>query len=131
MTVSSITPVNNYVGNGLNKTFDFDFPIENKNELIVTHIASDGTRTDLTCDLDYTIQVVTDNGGNFVSYGPSITFPIASSSYGILNSDEKISLALSLSLIVPKSSLLSPLRRETPTPSNLPSKEWRLQAALR
>ena len=33
MTVSSITPVNNYVGNGVNKKFDFDFPIEDKNEL--------------------------------------------------------------------------------------------------
>lgn len=94
MTVSNITPVNNYTGNGTNKLFDFDFPIEDKTELVVTHISNKGIKTKLICDLDYTINIA-ENGENN-SYGQSITFPIPSSNYEILKNDEKISLSLSL-----------------------------------
>ena len=42
MTVSSITPVNNYTGNSSATKFDFDFLIEQQEELVVTHIDKDG-----------------------------------------------------------------------------------------
>lgn len=92
MTVSSIIPVNNYTGNGSNKIFDFDFLIENPEELVVTYISKEGVMTDLTLGVDYSINEV---GSQYGSY---ITFPLEQSSYDVLQEDETLSLALSLEI---------------------------------
>ncbi len=96
MTVSQAIPVNNYVGNGVNKIFDFDFPIENKSELTVTHISKEGIRKELVLGLDYVINEQENNNDGFKSYGQNITFPLSSSSYDVLKEGEQISLALNL-----------------------------------
>ena len=92
MTVSKITPVNNYTGNGSTTTFDFDFLIEDESELLVQYTDSDGVQITLTLDEDYTINEVGNEEGSY------ITFPIDKSSYGVLTSDEVITLALRLDI---------------------------------
>ncbi|MCD7780467.1 MAG: hypothetical protein LUH05_07330 [Candidatus Gastranaerophilales bacterium] len=90
MTVSSIVPVNNYVGNSSTKEFDFDFLIEDEGELVVQHIDEDGVITTLTLGVDYSINEIGNEEGSY------ITFPLDSSSYSVLSEDETISLILSL-----------------------------------
>ncbi len=90
MTVSSIIPVNNYVGNSSNKEFDFDFLIEDESELVVQRTDTDGVITTLTLGVDYSINEVGNEEGSY------ITFPLDSSSYSVLAEDEKICLMLSL-----------------------------------
>lgn len=91
MTVSSIIPVNNYTGNGSSSTFDFDFLIENENELTVTHKnINTKAETVLKHGIDYSINEISNKNGSY------ITFPMKSSAYGILSSDEMISISLSL-----------------------------------
>ena len=92
MTVSKITPVNNYTGNGSATTFDFDFLIEDESELLVQYTDSDGVQTTLTLDVDYSINEVGNEEGSY------ITFPLDKSSYGVLTSDEVITLALRLDI---------------------------------
>lgn len=92
MTVSSIVPVNNYAGNGSSDKFDFDFLIENEEELVVTHINSLGLTSTLQCGIDYSISEIGNKNGAY------IVFPLASSAYGVLSSDETISLSLSLQI---------------------------------
>ena len=90
MTVSSLVPVNNYTGNSYSKKFDFDFLIEKESELKVYLINSSGYSTLLENGIDYSINEIGNPNGSY------ITFPLSSSKYDVLNSDEKLSLALDL-----------------------------------
>ncbi len=91
MTVSSIVPVNNYTGNGSSTTFDFDFLIENESELVVTHKnINAGNETVLTIGIDYSINETGNKNGSY------ITFPLQTSNYSILSTEEMITLSLSL-----------------------------------
>lgn len=92
MTVSSIVPVNTYTGNSTVKKFDFDFLIENENELIVQHISEDNVITTLTLGVDYSINEIGNQNGSY------IIFPLENSSYNILKENEKITLMLTLTI---------------------------------
>ena len=92
MTVSKIDPVNNYSGNNSTTTFDFDFLIENEDELLVQHTNSLGVQTTLTLGIDYTINEIGNVDGSY------ITFPIAGSAYPVLTADEVISLTTNLDI---------------------------------
>ncbi len=90
MTVSSISPVNNYTGNNSATNFDFDFLIENQEELVVSHIDKDGIIRVLQFGIDYSINEIGNKNGSY------ITFPLPNSEFSILSSDETISLSLYL-----------------------------------
>ena len=92
MTVSSIVPVNNYTGNSSTKIFDFDFLIENENELVVQHKDKNGIISILQYGIDYFINEVGNKNGSYIE------FPLNGSNYGVLQPDEQISLALSLQI---------------------------------
>ncbi len=92
MTVPSIEPVNNYIGNGSVTTFDFDFLIEYENELVVLHTNTLGIQTRLQNNIDYTINEIGVLDGSFIN------FPKAGSSYGVLQSSEILSLTLDLEI---------------------------------
>ena len=78
MTVSSIEPVNNYAGNNSATKFDFDFFIENENELLVQHTNKAGYQTTLKLNTDYTINEIGSENGSY------IIFPIDGSDYDVL-----------------------------------------------
>ena len=96
--IPEIIPVKNYSGNGTTTKFDFDFYIENENQLVVYHTDKDGQQTELEFGKDYTINEVGQENGSY------ITFPIVGSSYDILQGEssygvgdaEKISICLHL-----------------------------------
>lgn len=96
--IPEIIPVKNYSGNGTTTKFDFDFYIENENQLVVYHTNKDGEQTLLELGKDYTINEIGQENGSF------ITFPITGSDYPILQGEssygvgdaEKISLCLYL-----------------------------------
>lgn len=92
MTVSSIVPVNNYTGNSSVKRFDFDFLIEDEDELIVQYVNELDETKILTLGVDYSINEIGNPNGSY------ITFPLDSSSYNILSNNEKISLMLKLDI---------------------------------
>lgn len=92
MTVSKISPVNDWSGDNSTTTFDFDFLIEKDEELVVKYQDSTGVQTTLNLDIDYTINEVGSDSGSY------ITFPIAGSSYTVLKPTEKIILALELDI---------------------------------
>lgn len=92
MTVSSIVPVNNYQGNDSTTIFDFDFLIENEYELVVTHISENEVSSELKYGIDYSIHEIGNKKGSY------ILFPLAGSDYGVLKSNEAISLALNLEI---------------------------------
>ena len=92
MTVSSISPVNNYTGNGSSTIFDFDFLIEHPEELVVTHISTSGVKNNLTLGVDYSINEIGNKNGSY------IIFPLENSSYSILQSNEVLSLTLNLEI---------------------------------
>lgn len=90
MTVSTIVPVNNYPGNNSYTKFDFNFLIQNQDELQVTLTDKNGIVSILQYGIDYSINEIGNENGSY------ITFPLASSSFGILKPDETITLSLSL-----------------------------------
>ncbi len=92
MTVSSLTPVNNYSGNSSSTKFDFDFLIEDENELVVKHIDSTGVSTILEEGVDYSINEIGNKQGSY------ITFPLATSEFSVLKADERISIYLDLDI---------------------------------
>jgi hypothetical protein len=92
MTVSSIVPVNTYKGNSSNTKFDFDFLIENQNELIVTFVNENEVRTVLKEGIDYSINEIGNSNGSY------IIFPLATSEYNVLSENERIVLSLSLDI---------------------------------
>ena len=92
MTISSVVPVNNYTGNGSTTKFDFDFLIENSEELVVTKSDSSGNILTLRENVDYSIHEIGNSSGSY------ITYPIAGSSYSVLSSDELLTLSLELEI---------------------------------
>ncbi len=96
MTVSSIEPVNNYAGNNSATKFDFDFFIENENELLVQHTNKAGYQTTLKLNTDYTINEIGSENGSY------IIFPIDGSDYDVLKEDEVITLSLDLQIVQEK-----------------------------
>ncbi len=90
MTVSSIVPVNTYTGNSFCKKFDFDFLIESGSELIVQLTDENGETTTLKEGIDYSINEIGNKEGSY------IIFPLETSSYNVLNENEKITLMLTL-----------------------------------
>lgn len=118
MTVSKIDPVNNYTGNSSTTTFDYDFLIEEENELLVQHTNYLGVQTTLTLNIDYTIGGVgNENGG-------SVTFPKGGSSYGVLSSDEILS-------ITPKLDIDQEKEYKNSSKLNLITLEWSLDYITR
>ena len=92
MTVSTIVPVNNHVGNNSCTKFDFDFLIQNQSELQVSLTDKNGIVSILQYGIDYSINEIGNENGSY------ITFPIASSSFGVLALEETITLSLSLQI---------------------------------
>lgn len=92
MTVSTIVPVNNHVGNNSCTKFDFDFLIQNQNELQVSLTDKNGIVSILQYGIDYSVNEIGNENGSY------ITFPISSSSFGVLTPDETITLSLSLQI---------------------------------
>lgn len=83
-------PVNCYKGNSNATTFDFDFYIENKNQLKVTLLNKDNTREVLNLDTDYSISEIKNKNGS------NITYPLETSRHEVLKEDETILLELNL-----------------------------------
>ena len=88
--IYDILPVNNYCGNNSTTTFDFDFYIDNEEQLKVTLFNENSVQLQLVLNVDYSINEIKNPNGSF------ITFPLAGSSYGILTDEQKISIELSL-----------------------------------
>ena len=88
--ISEIAPYNNYTGDGSTTQFDFDFLVENKNQLVVYHTNENDVQTTLVCDTDYSIHELNNSNGSY------ITFPLAGSSYNTLSANETLSLCLDL-----------------------------------
>ena len=97
--IYDILPVNNYCGNNSTTTFDFDFYIDNEEQLKVTLFNENSVQMPLVLNVDYSINEIKNPNGSF------ITFPLAGSSYGILTDEQKISIELSL-----------PISQETQSP---------------
>jgi len=89
--IYDILPVNNYLGNNSSTQFDFDFYVENENQLKVFIFDEHEIKTELKNNIDYRINELGNKNGSF------IVFPLSSSSYSILNDKQKISLELNLS----------------------------------
>lgn len=90
--IYDISPVNNHKGNGTNKIFDFDFYIENENQLKVYFYNENNIKEELKNNLDYTINEFKNNNGSY------ITYPIENSKRHILSEKEKLSIELNLSI---------------------------------
>lgn len=88
--IYDIFPQNSYSGNGQSTNFDFDFYIENPNQLNVFYYNSDGAKTKLVYNVDYSIAEFKKQDGSY------ITFPIAGSNYSVLSENERIVLELTL-----------------------------------
>ena len=88
--IYDITPVNNYTGNNSTTTFEFDFYIDNEDQLKVTLFDKQNFQHILTNGIDYSIDEIKNKNGSY------ITYPLSSSDYGILSDKEKISLELTL-----------------------------------
>lgn len=88
--IYDIMPVDNYKGNNLSTQFDFDFYIENKDQLKVYLFKENKTKVELEYNVDYSINEFKNKNGSF------ITFPLPGSDYGVLNDKEEISISLTL-----------------------------------
>ncbi len=88
--IYDILPVNNYIGNNSTKTFDFDFYIEDYDQLSVNFFDENGTKETLKLNLDYAINEIKNRNGSY------ITFPIEGSKYEILKEGQKLSIELVL-----------------------------------
>ena len=88
--IYDIAPVNNYSGNNFTTTFEFNFYIENSNQLKVTLFDKENVQHVLEVDVDYSIHELKNKNGSY------ITFPLNSSNYETLGENEKISLELVL-----------------------------------
>ena len=97
--IPEILPVNNYSGNGSTTNFDFDFYIENENQLKVYYINEDEEEFLLERGVDYSVNYFDSNNVTSVTdyaLGGYITFPLGNSSYSVLAEGEKISLRLDI-----------------------------------
>lgn len=92
-------PVNNHYGNNSTTLFDFDFYIENKSQIVVTHTDMEGNVTTPILGVDYDIAEVGKENGSY------ITFPLEGSSYPVLgwntetNDKELLTIALTLPVV--------------------------------
>ena len=66
--IYDISPVNNHKGNGTNKIFDFDFYIENENQLKVYFYNENNIKEELKNNFDYTINEFKNNNGSYITY---------------------------------------------------------------
>lgn len=91
-------PVKNHYGNNSATIFDFDFYIENEEQLLITHTDLDGKETILELGVDYKIN------SNSIGYseGGNITFPLDGSRYDVLawdtSTDKKELLSIALNI---------------------------------
>ena len=90
--IYDILPVNNYTGNSNTTIFDFDFYIDNEEQLKVYHFDENKIKRFLELNIDYSINEIKNENGSY------ITFPIEGSEYSVLNENENLSLELSLPL---------------------------------
>ena len=88
--ISETSPYNNYTGNGSTTQFDFDFYIENEEQLVVLLTDSSGVQTTLTYNTDYSINEIKNKNGSYIIY------PLEGSTHSVLSSSEVISLCLDL-----------------------------------
>ncbi len=88
--IPDVPPFNNYNGNNYVTKFDYDLSIDNENQLVVLHTDSSEIQRELKLNVDYSIHGVSNEGGGY------IIFPLSTSSYGLLQEDEVISLYLNL-----------------------------------
>lgn len=88
--IYDILPVNNYIGNNSTKTFDFNFYIEDYDQLLVNFFDENDTKYTLQLNVDYTINETKNKNGSY------ITFPIEGSKYEILQDNQKLSIELTL-----------------------------------
>ncbi len=88
--IYDILPINNYKGNNSSTTFDFDFYIDNKNQLNVYHFDENKIKRLLKLDIDYSINEIKNKNGSY------ITFPLEGSEFSLLNEKENLSLELTL-----------------------------------
>jgi len=88
--IPEIVPVNVWTGNGFTTEFDFDFLINSDTELKVIHKNKNGEQKTLILNVDYKINQIGNKNGS------SITFPISGSDYGVLNTNEIITLVLDI-----------------------------------
>jgi len=96
MTVQNIPVINKWTGNGTNKVFDFDFRIDNANQLRVS-LSSDYD-TPLVLGTDYRIIDI-GNGSNYPLESGQIEYPLSTSEHGVLTNEETIILELSIPFI--------------------------------
>ncbi len=88
--IYDIAPVNNYTGNNNTTNFEFNFYIDNEDQLKVTLFDKNNIQHTLQNEIDYSINEIKNQNGSY------ITFPLSSSNYSILADNEKISLELTL-----------------------------------
>lgn len=88
--IYDILPVNNYRGNNSATEFEFDFYIEDENQLKVYLFDKNDAKYLLANKQDYSINEIKNKNGSY------ITFPLETSNYGILSENEKISIELNL-----------------------------------
>ncbi|MBQ8476419.1 hypothetical protein IJ531_05080, partial [bacterium] len=88
--IYDILPVNSHKGNNLSVQFDFDFYIENPEQLNVFHYDKNNAKTKLTYDIDYSINELKNKNGSY------IIFPKEGSVYNVLGEEERLSLELTL-----------------------------------
>lgn len=88
--IYDILPVNNYRGNSTTTQFDFNFYIENPDQLKVYLHQSNGIVKLLEHEIDYSINELKNPEGSY------ITFPLEGSEYSVLKQDETISIELYL-----------------------------------
>ena len=91
--IYDVLPVNNYTGNNSTTMFDFNFYIENENQLKVYIINSDDTVDELVYGKDYSINEFGNENGSY------ITFPLESSTYSVLGDNQNISINLYLPIL--------------------------------
>lgn len=94
-------PVNNHYGNNEATQFDFDFFIENEEQITVTHTDFKGNQTYPVRGVDYSIKSVGQKDGSY------IVFPLADSKYNVLGWDlttgqkELLTIALNIPIEQP------------------------------
>lgn len=88
--IYDILPVNNYSGNNSTTEFEFNFYIDNEEQIAVYHFDKNGIETLLKNGIDYSVNEIKNKNGSY------ITFPLNSSNYSILDNNEKISIELTL-----------------------------------
>ncbi len=88
--IYDISPVNNYQGNNSSTEFEFDFYIENEDQLAVYLFDKNNVKYLLKNNQDYSINEIKNKNGSF------ITFPLEISNHQVLADGEKLSIELNL-----------------------------------